>query len=127
MENLLRQLVEVQREQLNLLRAQAAAQDQSARWRAFLTRWEQDFPDIGRSCRQVLPEIERAYLQLIRDLTDRLQDEGASELDNDFALGEFLDRYGARMGQLGTILAQLGPIADAAAQQSASETGGQNG
>jgi hypothetical protein len=111
--DLLRQVLEVQKEQLTVLKAQAAAQDAHARWRAFLTRWRGDFPDIGSACRQVLPVIERAYLGMIQELTDRLRGEDGG-LDNEFLLGEFLDRYGMRLGQLGTILSQLGPLADAA-------------
>jgi hypothetical protein len=111
--DLLRQVVEVQKEQLAVLKAQAAAQDTQARWRAFLTRWQGDFPDIGPACREVLPVIERAYLGLIRELTDRLRGEDGG-LDDEFLLGEFLDRYGMRLGQLGTILSQLSPLADAA-------------
>jgi hypothetical protein len=118
--DLLRQMMEVQKEQLTVLRAQATAQDGNARWRAFLSRWQGDFPDIGSACRQVMPAIERAYLGLIQELTDRLRgDDG--ELDNEFALGEFLDRYGMRLGQLGTILNQLGPLADAAPVESSGQ------
>ncbi|OWK37939.1 hypothetical protein [Fimbriiglobus ruber] len=111
--DLLRQVLEIQKEQLTVLKAQAAAQDGAARWRAFLTRWQGDFPDVGTACKQVLPVIERAYLQLVQELTDKLRDEGGG-LDNEFVLGEFLDRYGTRLGQLGTVLSQLGPLADAA-------------
>jgi hypothetical protein len=111
--DLLRQVLDVQKEQLAVLRAQSAAQDGNARWRAFLTRWQGDFPDLGSACRQVLPLVERAYLGLIQELTDRLRGEDGG-LDNEFLLGEFLDRYGMRLGQLGTILSQLGPLADAA-------------
>lgn len=110
----LRQLLEVQREQLAVLKAQAAAADSIARWRAFLARWQTDFPDIGTACKQVLPVVERAYLTLMQDLTDRLKDDSNDPIDTDFALGEFLDRYGMRLGQLGTVLSQLGPLADAA-------------
>jgi hypothetical protein len=110
----LRQLLEVQREQLAVLKAQAAAADSNARWKAFLARWQTDFPDIGAACKQVLPVVERAYLTLMQDLTDRLKEDPGDPLDSDFGLGEFLDRYGMRLGQLGTILSQLGPLADAA-------------
>jgi hypothetical protein len=117
---LLRQVLDVQREQLAVLKAQSAAQDAQARWRAFLTRWQGDFPDLGTSCRQVLPLVERAYLGLIQELTDRLRDPDGG-LDNEFLLGEFLDRYGMRLGQLGTILSQLGPLADAAPVESSGQ------
>ncbi len=111
--DLLRQILEVQREQLTYQRAAAAAHDMTARWRAFLSRWQQDFPDLADGCRKALPHLERCYGQLIHDLTDKLSDEDHS-LDNDFALQEFLDRYGMRLAQLGTILNLVSPLADAA-------------
>jgi hypothetical protein len=110
---LLRQILEVQREQLAQQRAAAAAHDMTARWRGFLSRWQQDFPDLAEGCRKALPHLERSYGQLIHDLTDKLNDEEHS-LDNDFALQEFLDRYGMRLAQLGTILNLVAPLADAA-------------
>ena len=61
----------------------------------------------------MLPVVERAYLKMIQELTDRLRGEDGG-LDNEFVLAEFLDRYGMRLGQLGTIIGQLGPLAEAA-------------
>jgi hypothetical protein len=110
--DLLRQLLEVQREQLAHQRAAAAAHDMTARWRAFLTRWQQDFPDLGDSCRKILPQLERCYGQMIHDLTEKLN-EDEHGLDNEFALQEFLDRFGMRLAQLGTILNLVAPLAEA--------------
>jgi hypothetical protein len=119
---LLRQMLEVQREQLA---CQRAAQDMTARWRAFLTRWQSDFPDLADSCRKALPHLERCYGQLLRELTDKLNDEDEQGLDNDFALQEFLDRFGMRLAQLGTILNLVAPLAEAANQsQGESAQGG---
>jgi hypothetical protein len=112
--DLLRQLLDAQREQVGLMRAQMAAQDQMAKWRAFLARWAGEFPDIGTACRQALPALERAYLGLIRELTGRLRGDDPDDLTDDFVLGEFLDRYGMRLGQLATVMSQLAPLADAA-------------
>ena len=74
--DLLRQLLDVQREQVALLKAQQAAQDNLSRWKAFLNRWAGEFPGVGGACRQALPALERAYLELINDLTNRLKDVG---------------------------------------------------
>ena len=112
--DLLRQLLDVQREQVNLLRAQVAAQDGLAKWRAFLSRWDGEFPNIGGACKEILPALERAYLNMIRELTDRVRAGDRDDLDDEFVMGEFLDRYGIRLGQLGNIISQLSPIADAA-------------
>jgi hypothetical protein len=114
---LLRQMLEVQREQLNQLRAQAAAHDMGARWRSFLARWQQDFPDLAEGCRKCLPILERSYGNLIAELTDRLGQEGDEALDTDFALQEFLDRYGMRLAQLGSILNLVAPLAEAGPRQ----------
>lgn len=118
-QQILRQVLEVQREQLAVLKAQQAANDHQSRWKAFLARWQHEFPGVGSACRSTLPIIERAYLNLIQELTDKLQSED-EDIDNEFALSEFLDRYGMKLGQLGAVLSQLGPIADAAQAESSS-------
>jgi hypothetical protein len=111
---LLRQLLEVQREQLNCQRAAAAAHDASARWRGYLQRWQDEFPGLSDACRKAMPHLERCYGRLIVELTDKLNDENDG-VDNDFALQEFLDRYGMRLAQLGTILNLVAPLAEAGA------------
>jgi len=114
--DLLRQILEVQREQLNYLRASAAAHDMASRWRAFLNRWQEDFPDLSGSCRVALPILERTYGKLIAELVEHLGQNGDDALENDFSLQEFLDRYGMRLAQLGTILNLVGPLAEAGSQ-----------
>jgi hypothetical protein len=114
--DLLRQLLAVQQEQVALVKAQQAKDDNSARWRTFLARWDAEFPGLGSACKQVLPIIERAYLSVIRDMTDRLLAD-PDALGDEFLLSEFLDRYGIRLGQLGNLLGQLAPLADASSTE----------
>jgi hypothetical protein len=116
---LLRQMVELQKEQLAMYRASSAAHDHASRWRAFLARWQEDFPDLPESCRHAVPILERAYITLIAELADHIQHNGS--LDNEFTLGEFLDRYGMRLSQLGTILSLVAPLADAAGSAGSQE------
>ncbi len=113
--DLLRQILEVQKELLTCQRAAAAAHDATARWRAFLSRWQREFPDLGEGCRKAMPVLERSYGHLIYELTVRLGDD-AYDLENEFSLQEFLDRYGMRLAQLGTILNLVAPLAEAGAQ-----------
>src|SRR5207302_4730773 len=92
---LLRQLVDVQREQLALMRALVTAHDAGSRWRAVLARFQEDFPGLPKACKQILPTLERAYVDLVSELTSNLQqqsDDGA--LENEFALADLLDRSG---------------------------------
>ena len=113
--DLLRQILEVQREQLAYQKAALQAHDAAARWRSFLARWKEVFPGLSDACRKALPTLERCYGQLIDELTS-INDEGNDALDNDFALQEFLDRYGMRLAQLGTILNLVAPLAEAGTQ-----------
>jgi hypothetical protein len=111
--DLLRQLLDVEREQLGLARAAAAAHDAASRWRAFLNRWQKEFPTLGEDCRKALPVLERTYGKLLAELSEQLRDEGQEALDTDFALQEFLDRYGMKLAQVGTILNMVAPLAEA--------------
>jgi hypothetical protein len=115
--DLLRQILQVQREQLDLLRASTAAHDAGSRWRAFLARWREDFPELPEACRLALPILERAYGALMNELGEHLRQQGNDALDNDFSLQEFLDRFGMRLAQLGTLLNLVAPLADASAQE----------
>lgn len=110
---LLKQILDVQREQLSFLRA---AHDAGSRWRAFVARWREDFPDLADGCREVMPLLERSYGALIAELAEFLRQQGAGALDTDFSLQEFLDRYGMRLAQLGSILNLVAPLAEATSQ-----------
>jgi hypothetical protein len=114
--DLLRQMLELQREQVHLLRSLTAAHDAGSRWRAFLTRWREDFPQLPDGCKQALPILERTYGGMMSELSDHLCEQGDDALDSDFALQEFLDRYGMRLAQLGTILNLVAPLAEASTQ-----------
>ena len=83
-----------------------------------MARWRDEFPDLSDGCRRAMPHLERCYGQMITDLTERIGDEDS--LDNDFAVQEFLDRYGMRLAQLGTILNLVAPLAEAGAAQNES-------
>jgi len=110
---ILRQLVEIQREQLASLKALLSAHDGAARWRAFLARWRNDFPELSDACKQAMPVLEKMYGKLIAEMTEHLSQNNAEDLDNDFTLQDFLDRYGIRLSQLGTILNMVAPFAEA--------------
>jgi hypothetical protein len=116
--DLLRELIGVQREQLNQLRA--TAQDAGVRWRALVARWKEEFPRLPEACRLALPTLERAYGAILAALADELHQNGSDALDSEFALQDFLDRYGMRLGQIGNILNLVAPLAEAAGTQSES-------
>jgi hypothetical protein len=114
---LLRQMLEVQRQSLELQRAALAVHDAAGRWRTVLSRWQGDFPGLPESCKLALPLLERAYIDLIAEMTDHLRSQGGDAIANEFALAEFLDRYGMRLSQLAQLLSVVGPIAEMAATE----------
>jgi hypothetical protein len=118
--DLLRQMLEMQREQLAQLKHMVAAQDSMARWRALMARWREEFPGLPDGCKHALPILEKAYGALVSTLVEELEDQGSDALDTDFTLQDFLDRYGMRLGQLGNILNLVGPLAEAGSQNESS-------
>jgi hypothetical protein len=111
--DLLRELLQVQREQLSYVRAGYEAQNNNTRWVNFLNRWREDYPQVGEACQKTMPTVERAFLELLDDVTSRLADDDENPMADEFGVGEFLDRYGMKLSQLGTMINILGPIADA--------------
>jgi hypothetical protein len=115
----LTQMLAVQQEQLN--QARAAAQDAQARWKNLLSRWQAQHPDFAEACKQAYPLLERAYVSMLVGMSEELAQQGDDALDNDFSVQDFLDRYGMRIGQLSHILSVIGPLAEAAGQGEAKQ------
>lgn len=110
--DLLRQMLEIQREQVAMLKTLVAAQDLSGRWKSFLNRWRQSLPDLGENCRLAAPVLENAFANSIHEISAKLANQ-EEDLEEEFSLQEFLDRYGNRITQLGTLLNMFGPLAEA--------------
>jgi hypothetical protein len=117
----LQQMLENQRqafqEMTGLLRdhlnhARAVQQEQLARWKSMLHRWEQDFPELPENARKVYPAMEKSYIDMLNQLATDLADRGDDAFDNEFALQEFLDRNAMKIGQFSHLLSILGPISE---------------
>jgi hypothetical protein len=131
-QELLRQLIEAQRDSTLALRevmaqilavqqellnhAKTTAQDAQARWRNLLSRWQAQHPEFANHCRQAYPLMEKAYVAMLVGMAEELAQQGDEALENDFSVQEFVDRYGMRIGQLSHLLSVIGPLAEAAAQ-----------
>jgi hypothetical protein len=115
----LAQILEVQKEQLNHARAQS--QENLGRWRHLLSRWETEHPDFAEYCKRAYPILEKSYVQLLVNMVEEVADRGEESLDNEFGVQEFLDRFGARVGQLSHLMSIVGPLSEAAAQLEAAK------
>ena len=131
MTEILRQTLELQRQALSqlvqiqhelLMHARHAAQENVLRWKNFLGRWNKEYPEFAEHCKQVYPVMDRAYVHMLANMTEDLVGQGDEALDNEFAVAEFLDKYGMRVGQFSHLLSILGPLAEAASQADAKPT-----
>lgn len=119
---LLQQILDTQQKQLAQMQATAAAQDTSARWRNLIARWKDEFPDLPDACKRSLPALERAYGSILVNMTEELADKEPHELDNEYALQEFIDRYGLRIAQIGNILNLVSPLAEQSTENKPKES-----
>jgi hypothetical protein len=99
---------------LNHVRAQA--QDSLSRWRNLLARWQKDHPEFCEHCKKAYPAMEKVYVQLIVAMVEELAQQDDDALESDFAVQEFLDRFGMRLSQLSHLLSIVGPLSEAAHQ-----------
>lgn len=117
---LLKEILGVQKAILRLLEAQAANQNHASKWKHLLDRWRQDHPDLPQACRHAATVLERAYGMVVADLVEELGHGEVDALENEFTLQQFLDRYGMRLGQLGTLLNLVTPLAEASSRRESS-------
>jgi hypothetical protein len=115
------QMLEVQRE--HLTHARQVHQENLQRWKNMMGRWQKEFPDLAAECKQVYPVLERAYLSMVNTMVQDLIDQGEEGFDSDFALQDFLDRHGVRVGQLVHLLSIVGPLSEAAPNPSEPASG----
>lgn len=118
--DLLRQLLEAQKETLAAHKAMLAAMDHSVRWRALVNRWRTEFPNLPEVARQALPVLEKSYGALLSNLVEELRDKAEEGLDNEFALQDFLDRYGMRVSQMSQLMNLVSPLAEFVSQNESS-------
>jgi len=121
----MQQMLELQRQafsamanllQEHLNHARAIHGESVARWRNLLTRWEDQYPDLGHNCKKIYPVMERTFLHMLDNLALDLAEQGEHAFDSEFALQDFIDRNGVKLGQFGHLLSVIGPISEAGTQ-----------
>lgn len=109
-----RQQLEFQRQQLELAREAAqVARDQRARQAAELERWQGSHDRVLDHCKAALGQLEQVHSALMRDLAEYVDENHENLVEGDFALSDFVDRFGPRLAHLNTMLAVLRPLAAA--------------
>lgn len=110
-----RQSLEVQRQQLELSReATQVNREQRARQIAELERWQHGHESVLEHCKESLGNLEQVHAALMGDLANYVSENHENLIDGEFALTDFVDRFGPRLAHLNTMLAILRPLAAAA-------------
>src|ERR1051325_2320678 len=77
--NQMNQILDIQRDQLNqmlelqrahLQHVRAVSQEQIARWRHILGRWQDENPEMTAACKKAYPVLEKAYVQMALKLIE---------------------------------------------------------
>lgn len=111
---LLRQVMESQRQELELTReATQIAREQRARQVADLERWQNGHGKVLSHCKATLGRLEEVHASLMAEMADYVADNHENLVEGDFALSDFVDRFGPRLAHLNTMLAVLRPLAAA--------------
>ena len=107
-----RQILETQRQQLELAREAAhVAREQRARQGAELERWQAGHEGLLEHCRQSLGQLEQVHAALMTELIRHVDENHENLVDGEYALTDFVDRFGPRLAHLNTMLAVLRPLA----------------
>lgn len=109
---LLQRLV-IGQEQQNKLLAEILQQTNAVqRQRQFeLGQWKQANPRLAQRCKRAAEALNRVQNEFLKTLTDEVVESEENLMEGDFALNEFVDRFGPRFAHLHgvlQVLAQLG-------------------
>jgi len=106
-----RQILENQRQQLELAREAAQiGREQRARQISELERWQASHAQVLDHCRDSLGKLETVHAAMMGELVDYVAENHENLVEGDFALTEFVDRFGPRLAHLNTMLAVLRPL-----------------
>jgi hypothetical protein len=109
-----RQILEFQRQQLELAREMTqVSREQRSRQMSELERWQNGHEYVLDACRESLANLEQVHAALMGELASYVRENYENLLDGEFALTDFVDRFGPRLAHLNTMLAVLRPLAAA--------------
>ncbi len=118
-QQLLAESVVLQRQQCALLTRQcelltelAAQVSLQQRQRAAeLKAWKDANPDLAQACRRAAESLAKVHTEFLAGIATEAFDNAENYSDSEYALGEFIDRYGPRLAHFNGVLqlfAQLG-------------------
>lgn len=78
---------------------------------AELKAWKEANPELAKSCRQAAESLAKVHTEFLAGIARDAAENAEDFTDSEYALGEFIDRYGPRLAHFNGVLqlfAQLG-------------------
>ena len=111
MTSLLRQLVVGQQRQTEMLEELIDQIGSGQRQRSMeLGQWRDANPVLARRCRSAAEALSQVQTEFLETLTIEVKENYENMLDGDFALNEFVDRFGPRLAHLNGVLQVLSQL-----------------
>jgi hypothetical protein len=112
MTRLLRDMVALQKKSCDLLMELLAQVSQQQRQRnAELKAWREANPELAVSCRQAAESLAKVHTEFLAGVAREAFENAEDYADSDYALGEFIDRYGPRLAHFNGVLQLFGQLA----------------
>jgi hypothetical protein len=109
---LLRDMVALQRKSCDLLTELLAQVSQQQRQRtAELKAWREANPELAVSCRQAAESLAKVHTEFLANVAREACENAEDYADSEYALGEFIDRYGPRLAHFNGVLQLFGQLA----------------
>jgi hypothetical protein len=105
-------MVTQQRRSCDLLTELLAQVSLQQRQRAAeLKTWKEANPELATSCRRAAESLSKVHTEFLASIAQEAAENADDFTDSEYALGEFIDRYGPRLAHFNGVLqlfAQLG-------------------
>jgi hypothetical protein len=109
---LLHEMVGLQRRSCELLVGLLGQVSMQHRQRAAeLKAWKESNPELASSCRRAAESLSKVHTEFLGNIAQEAAENAENFTDSEYALGEFIDRYGPRLAHFNGVLqlfAQLG-------------------
>lgn len=109
---LLREMLTVQKKSCEILGEVLKHVSLQQRQRAAeLKAWRENNPAVARACRQAAESLSRVHTDFLTSLAEEAAENAEDFTDSDYALGEFIDRYGPRLAHFNGVMQLLTQLA----------------
>lgn len=78
---------------------------------AELKAWREKHPGVARACRRAAEGLSQVHTDYLTSLAEEAAESAEDFVDSDYALGEFIDRYGPRLAHFNGVMQLLSQLA----------------